>query len=137
MTLSPINEGVLEERLAALEGARPWPPAAIAGLADFICAAGEEQLFRINPLAYAEEHGLAERDAIDLFLHAARQGLFELRWHVLCVSCGSVVSSFRELASLHPHVVCVVCTTENQASLERTRSRPNVSSGRRSARRPG
>jgi class 3 adenylate cyclase len=118
MTPSSINEPLLEERLSALEQARPWPPRAISRLETFIRGAEDEELFRVNPLAYAEERGMAEREALDLFLYSALHGIFELQWHVLCVSCGSVVSSFRELSSLHPHVICVVCTTENEATLD-------------------
>ncbi|WP_410857889.1 DUF5939 domain-containing protein [Paraburkholderia sp. SIMBA_054] len=35
-------------------------------------------------MAFARDRGIGEVECIDLFLHAARYGLFEMNWDVLC-----------------------------------------------------
>jgi hypothetical protein len=46
---------------------------------------GEDRaLCRVNVLAFAAANGLDEEKTISGFLHAARLGLFEMSWNVLC-----------------------------------------------------
>ncbi len=78
----------------------------------------DTDLFRVNPLRYAATHGLQEEEAIDLFLHATRGGLFDMDWILVCASCGNVFNSFRSLERLDPHFVCDLCSMENEADLD-------------------
>ena len=48
---------------------------------------------RINVLDFARREGLDEERTIAAFLHAARIGLFEMSWNVLCPSCGGVLDA--------------------------------------------
>jgi hypothetical protein len=48
----------------------------------------DDALFRINPIKFAADKGIAEAGAIDLFLHATAEGLFEMNWMQLCPRCG-------------------------------------------------
>jgi hypothetical protein len=50
----------------------------------------DHKLCRINVLDFASKSGLDEERVIAAFLHAARMGLFELSWNVLCPVCGAV-----------------------------------------------
>jgi hypothetical protein len=70
----PVDERLLDERLAALEAARPWSPRIVSRLEALIRADDDALLFRVNPLTFASERGLEQGEAIDLFLHAAAQG---------------------------------------------------------------
>jgi hypothetical protein len=63
-------------------------------------------LFRINPLRFGKDKAIAENEAIDLFLHATKVGLFDMNWHLLCPGCTIVVESFRELNTMEPHFHC-------------------------------
>jgi hypothetical protein len=47
---------------------------------------------------FAREHGLSEEKTINGFLHAARLGLFELTWNVLCPGCGGVLDATHTLS---------------------------------------
>ena len=77
--MSPLqlNEPLLDEKLAQLEESRSWSSRVISRLETTIRIADDYALFRVNPLQYAKEKGMAEAEAIDLFLHAAKVGLFE------------------------------------------------------------
>jgi hypothetical protein len=113
-----LNEALLDEKLARLEEARGWGSRVISKLETMIRTADDYSLFRINPLQYAKEKGMTETEAIELFLHASKVGLFEMEWHLVCASCCSIVSSFRALAQVHSHFVCSVCSAVNTASLD-------------------
>ena len=63
-----VHEKILDERLAALEGARAWSPRVISKLESHIRTADDVALFRINPIRFAAEKNIAEAETIDLFL---------------------------------------------------------------------
>jgi class 3 adenylate cyclase len=113
-----IHEDILEQRLAALEKIHDWSPRSIAKLEAFIRNADNYDLFRVNPMQYAKTKGMEEVEAIDMFIHAADVGLFEMEWHMNCAYCPQVVRSYRELSRVHSHYVCQFCQAVNDVSLD-------------------
>jgi class 3 adenylate cyclase len=113
-----IDEAVLDDKLAALERVREWSPRLVAKLEALLHAPDETLLVRINPLTFARERGVAPAEALDLFLHAARLGLFTLDWHLLCPSCGMAVESFASLRALHTLFFCSMCQIRTEASFD-------------------
>jgi class 3 adenylate cyclase len=118
MTMTNLNETLLDELLSKLESAHAWSPRVISKFEAFIRSADDEALFRVNPLQYAAERGLAEHEAIDLFLHSAKLGLFEMEWHLVCATCGHVVESLRAMHQLHSFYICNQCAFETTATLD-------------------
>lgn len=118
MSSTSLNEQLLDQKLTALEQVHSWNPRVISKFETMIRTADDYTLFRVNPLQYAKEKGMSEPEAIDLFLYAAKIGLFEMEWHLVCSSCYSIVSSFRALAQVHAHFVCAVCAAVTTASLD-------------------
>ena len=57
--------------------------------------APDRELCRINALSFAAKNGLDEERTLAAFLHAARLGLFDLSWNVLCPGCGGVLDARR------------------------------------------
>ncbi len=115
----PPNQQLLDQRLAALRGVPGIPSAHVDHLAAILRGPDDWACFRINPLAFAEDHGLSVRQGIDLFLHATRAGLLELRFNLICPGCGSVehqLSSMDKVPSRAWH--CVVCQKEIEADLD-------------------
>src|SRR5688572_33505092 len=99
-----IDEKLLEERLTALESARSWSPRLISKLESHIRLANDAELLRINPIKFATDKSLnEEEEAIDLFLHAAALGLFEMTWNLICPICSCIIESFRALKNLNSH----------------------------------
>ena len=94
---SPITESVLKKRLSELGSARNLDPRILSELESFIRTADDYDLFRVNPIQYGCTAGLSEADAIELFIHASKVGLFEMDWLLLCACCPQVAGSFREL----------------------------------------
>src|SRR6476646_3097954 len=80
---------------------------------------GEDRdLCRINALAFAARHGLNEQKVISAFLHAARLGLFELSWNVLCPSCSGVLDAGTSLKSVRDHEYCAFCSAGYEPTLD-------------------
>jgi len=79
----------------------------------------DRQLCRINVLAFAAKHGFNEEKVISAFLHAARLGLFEMNWNVLCPGCGGVLDSSLQLKSVHKEAYdCALCSKAYEPTLD-------------------
>ena len=79
----------------------------------------DRQLCRINVLAFAAKHGFNEEKVISAFLHAARLGLFEMNWNVLCPGCGGVLNSSLQLKSVHKEAYdCALCSKAYEPTLD-------------------
>jgi class 3 adenylate cyclase len=79
----------------------------------------DRQLCRINVLNFSAEHKLDEEKAISGFLHAARLGLFELNWNVLCPGCGGVLDAAQTLKSVHKeNYDCALCACGYEPTLD-------------------
>ena len=74
----------------------------VAAIETAVRDAPDRDLCRINVLDFAARHGLDEEHAIAAFLHAARQGLFELSWNVVCPGCGGVLDASTTLKIRQP-----------------------------------
>ena len=60
----------------------------------------------------------AEAESIDLFLHATRNGLFDMSWDVVCPQSGMVLESFGALRTLKTHYVCGLCDVSGETDLD-------------------
>ncbi len=116
--LSFVNVKLLDEKLTALEKARNWTPRVVSKLEALINDPDDFTLLRVNPIKFGTDKGIAEREAIDLFLYASKLGIFKMEWQVLCPSCGDTVESFGALSSVHSHYFCQMCHLESEVHLD-------------------
>src|SRR3954453_14777954 len=115
---SPVNENLLSQRLGALGSAKSWGPNVLSELERFIRTADDYDLFRVNPIQYGGLTPLSEAGAVELFVHAAKGGLFEMDWLLICAYCPQVAGSFRELDQVHPRFQCAFCNAINDVALD-------------------
>jgi class 3 adenylate cyclase len=113
-----VEERALDERLARLEAARPWSPRVVSRLEALIRTADDDALFRVNPFTFASRWDLDESEAIDLFLHAAAAGLFEMDWLLICPRCACAVESFARLRAVLRRFRCPECHHEYEAAMD-------------------
>jgi class 3 adenylate cyclase/predicted RNA-binding Zn-ribbon protein involved in translation (DUF1610 family) len=66
-------------------------PALAAELERFVGEAPEHKLVRINAVCLASSLNLDEERLIAALLHAAKIGIFDMSWNVLCPDCGNVL----------------------------------------------
>ena len=113
-----IQERFLERKMTDIEQARSWSPRVISKFETLIRSGDDLSLHRINPLAFARDRGIAEPESIDLFLHATRNGLFDMSWDVVCPQSGMVLESFGALRTLKTHYVCGLCDVSGETDLD-------------------
>jgi class 3 adenylate cyclase len=75
-------------------------------------------LFRVNPLRFAQQHDLSPQKAIDLFVHAARVGLFDFDFNQLCAWCGGVEYSYEGLGDITDSFFCTTCSVKHNSTLD-------------------
>jgi class 3 adenylate cyclase len=101
---------------ALRKSAKPKPVTAIENL---IQAGTDRELCRINALAFATQHKLNEEDVIAAFLHAARLGIFDMSWNILCPACGGVLDSGATLKTVkQAEYRCVLCAIAHEPTLD-------------------
>ncbi len=76
-------------------------PHTVTAIEELVRDAPDRALCRVNVLDFAAKIGLEEEHAITAFLHAARLGIFELSWNVLCPSCAGVLDASTTLKSVN------------------------------------
>jgi class 3 adenylate cyclase len=101
---------------ALRKSAKPKPVTAIEKL---IQAGTDRELCRVNALAFAAQHKLNEDDVIAAFVHAARLGIFDMSWNILCPACGGVLDSGATLKTVkQAEYKCVLCAIGHEPTLD-------------------
>ncbi len=94
-------------------------PATAAAIEHMVREAPDRELSRINVLDFAAKAGLDEERTIAAFLHAARLGLFELSWNVLCPSCAGVLEAAPTLKNVdREQYHCAWCAADYEPTLD-------------------
>jgi class 3 adenylate cyclase len=94
-------------------------PETVAEIERFVAEAPDRALVRVNVIDFAATRHLDEERVIAAFLHAARLGIFELSWNVLCPGCGGVLGSSATLKSVkHEDYICALCAAGYQPNLD-------------------
>ena len=113
-----VNNERLKDNINTLEKSHDWPVGLVEKLSRFISDGNDYDLFRVNPLQFADEHHISSSDGIDLFLWATKLNLFQMNWELLCPVCGDHIQSFRHLNTMHDKIFCSLCQCEQTASLD-------------------
>ena len=94
-------------------------PEAADAIEKLVQDAPDRALCRINVLDFAARTGLDEERVIAAFLHAARLGIFELSWNVLCPGCGGVLDTSTTLKSVDKdEYACAWCAAGYTPTLD-------------------
>jgi len=84
-----------------------------------VADAPDHYLHRINVPAFAAKNGVNDEAAIAAFLHAARIGLFDIAWNVLCPGCGGVLDTNATLKTVQKDTyVCALCADSYAPTLD-------------------
>jgi class 3 adenylate cyclase len=94
-------------------------PAIGSAIETLVSDGAERMLCRINVLDFARLNNLGEDQAITAFLHAARLGIFEMQWNVLCPGCGAVLDSNTTLKTVQSEEYhCQLCASGYEPTLD-------------------
>jgi len=92
---------------------------AVDAIEKLVREGSDRALCRVNALDFAGRNGLEEDAVIAAFLHAARLGLFELSWNVLCPGCGGVLEASSSLKSVNQsEYACALCAAGYEPTLD-------------------
>jgi class 3 adenylate cyclase len=92
---------------------------AATAIEELVRDAPDRALCRVNVLDFAAKTDIDEERAIAAFLHAARLGLFELSWNVLCPGCGGVLDTSTTLKSVNKEeYLCALCAAGYRPTLD-------------------
>jgi class 3 adenylate cyclase len=86
--------------------------------AQIVSASDDWGLFRVNPLLFGQTHDLPAAQAISLFIHAARVGLFDFDFNQLCAYCGGVEYSYEGLGEISDSFFCTTCNVKHDCTLD-------------------
>jgi class 3 adenylate cyclase len=105
---------------ALLSALRQWAkPKPVSAIEKLIQDGPDSELCRINALAFAARHKLNQEDVIAALLHAARLGIFDMSWNILCPACGGVLDSGATLKTVkHSEYRCVLCARDWEPTLD-------------------
>ena len=94
-------------------------PDCAASIEKLVRDGADRDLCRVNVLDFAAKRGLDEEQVIAAFLHAARLGLFELSWNVLCPGCGGVLEAAASLKTVNrDEYDCLLCAAGYKPTLD-------------------
>jgi len=92
---------------------------AAAAIEHLVREGSDRDLCRLNVLDFAKRNGLDEERAIGAFLHAAKFGLFDMSWNVLCPGCGGVLDANATLKTVHQNMYsCALCAAGYEPTLD-------------------
>src|SRR6202047_4554335 len=85
-------------------------PETVAEIERVVAEAPDRALCRVNVIDFAVTRHLDEERVIAAFLHAARLGIFELSWNVLCPGWGGGLDATAPLKTVtRDQYVCALC----------------------------
>lgn len=90
-----------------------------AALRQWLQAAGDWDLFRVNPLKLAEDLRIDVGRLVDFFVAGVQAGLFNLQLNVICPGCGGVEYTHVSIGELNQRLFrCTICDIDISADLD-------------------
>ena len=94
-------------------------PDAVAAIETLVRDGPDYALCRINVIDFAKRANIDEELAIAAFLHAARLGIFDLSWNMLCPGCGGVLDASSTLKTFdRDKYDCALCACGYEPTLD-------------------
>ncbi|MBA2564992.1 MAG: hypothetical protein H0V09_06170, partial [Gemmatimonadetes bacterium] len=113
-----IDETRLERALERLSRAA-LDPSLLPLLRQRLLEGSDEQVLRVRPYALARSWGVDRFEVLKLFLHATRDGLFELRWELMCPACRVPKGETASLTEIPPRFHCEACGIDYETDFDR------------------
>lgn len=107
----------LDSRLDAIRATDAVPGHVLDAFERLLLEAPDEELFRMSPLRWARDNGLAEQLVIDLFLYATHNGILEFAWGILCPGCLAFMTTPGALRSVQKKH-CGFCDIDVERSID-------------------
>jgi hypothetical protein len=114
-----MNQDILQQKLTTLISFPEINSDMAQKVGQILATANEWDLLRINPLRFANAHHFDPLELIDLFVHGAKIGLFDLNWNVICPGCGSIEHHHTSINDLQGQTFhCTICHVDIPTQLD-------------------
>jgi class 3 adenylate cyclase len=114
-----MNHNTLQQKLETLSSFPAVNGETVMELGKVLQRLDPWDLFRINPLRFANDYHFDPSEIVSLFVHAAKVGLFDFAWNLLCPSCGSIVDSYVSLNEVEDNLFhCALCHCDVPCNLD-------------------
>jgi len=110
-----LHPDVLDSRLKECETMMSVPQ-----LREHLLKAPDLEVVRMRPFDVADRWGQDRTSILRLFLHAAKAGVLDLNWSVLCPTCRVAVKQALTLSQLESKAHCDTCQVEFGPDLARS-----------------
>lgn len=88
-------------------------------LAEFVLTAPDSLVARMRPYALAKQLGTSRTETLAFCCLATRDGFLDMRWDLICPSCGGAKNSSASLNELGTEAHCDVCNIRYDADINR------------------
>jgi len=96
-------------------------PSAVDAIETLVREGADEDLAQINAMSLAEVSGTHPGRTLGALVHAARIGLLELSWNILCPSCRGILAAKAALGNLRNETYrCAFCAIDAEPVLDDT-----------------
>ncbi len=105
-----MNRELLWKKLEAVKAQEGCCRETIDRLGGIFEQSDDWGLYRINPIHFAEKHGLDYDAVLDAMLRITRAGIFDLSWNLICPFCGGIQHSYDSLNRIEgDSFYCNIC----------------------------
>lgn len=118
-SLPSARSQLLEQRLDRLSQ-QGINPVVVDCLSQFLRAAPAQELGRIRPIALAKSFSVDPDQMIAGCLSAAKEGLLDLHWDILCPTCRVSTQVSNTLKEIKEHANCEVCDLDFEVDLAKS-----------------
>lgn len=94
-------------------------PELAARLITMLQESDDLSLARMRPFALADYWGADRRQTLEMFLQAARIGLLDIQWELICPMCRGAAERHQNLNEVHAHSHCPSCQMDFEANFDR------------------
>ncbi len=113
-----MNNIAIEQKLRILKSYSEINPESAYRFVDILKGLSDWDLYRINPLSFAEKYNFNKVEATDLFIYGAKIGIFDFEWNMICQFCGVVTSSHSSIGDVERQkYYCALCDVDVDTDL--------------------
>jgi len=115
-----VSESILSKRLKPVLTEYPQYEKFSKLLSDHIQNGFDNEVLAMRPFELADRWSVERKDLLEFFLHAARAGVIDLKWAILCPTCKVSVGGAKTLGKLKQTVHCDGCKIEYDSEFDRS-----------------
>lgn len=115
--VSGIDENRLNTLIRELEN-RTGENVISQKLRDVLLTEDDLSLIQIRPYVLAGKWNVPRKKVLEVFLHATRAGILDLKWNLLCPQCRGSGEPLKNLREIHSPVHCESCDIDYTVNFE-------------------